>query len=195
MSTLITYHESLAPITEKVIQKFCDAWWRVGYQPLVVTPYTDYPEGIPQLNAFLKKVVKYPTVNAKDYELLCYYRWLHIHRTMLANSIESAWILDYDVLPNKKHEFFTFPTPTQTTSYEHVACCYWLREDLEDFIHLMQSIPPWQIDRRHMSDMTIFEHKFRPPAGYDFSVTNYPDASGDLIHFYGCHQKEAMLAY
>ena len=106
MSTLITYHESLAPITEKVIQKFYDAWWRVGYQPLVVTPYTDYPEGIPQLNAFLKKVVKYPTVNAKDYELLCYYRWLHIHRTMLANSIESAWILDYDVLPNKKHEFF-----------------------------------------------------------------------------------------
>ena len=191
---IISYVEELSSASGLVAQRFQDVWAELYPDNVIMISPTGniLPEW---LVLFESAVARYPTVNAKDYEMTCYRRWPCLYFFMLKNNIEGAWILDYDVLPNKEKPKFSFPTITKTTSYEHVACCYWLREDLKAFIHLLQSIPPWQIDRRHMSDMTIFDHKFRPPAGYEFSVTNYPDTRGDLIHFSGCHNKTAMLAY
>lgn len=90
---IYTYYQSLHPHKHSENMWLLDVWkksWSYhGWTPVVLT--LDDAKSHPMYEHFYKQCDKYPTINAKEYEMACYVRWL-------AMTSRSGWTTDYDVI-------------------------------------------------------------------------------------------------
>lgn len=179
-----TYFEPLIPQSELVLAKFQRLWTKLGFE--IRVHERKHAEAHPMYDEFMRNVEKIPTINAKDYELCCYRRWLAFDQ-----NDASGWFVDYDVANMGLREM---PDARETASFGGMAVIHVMREDVRRFVHTLMAFPPWLYEP-HNSDQTIFmlwlcvpRQRYVPPL-----VRDYPDTSAPLVHYQSNLRKELFI--
>ena len=88
-----------------VIELWRQSWQDHGWDPVILG--IDEAQKHPRFEQFKSAVLKLPTINGRDYETMCYLRWL-------AMAMQGpGWFTDYDVM---NYGFKPYPPEKTTTA-------------------------------------------------------------------------------
>jgi hypothetical protein len=176
---------------EKILEIWEKSWRYYGWNPIILN--LDDAKRHPFYEDYIKKCQQFPTVNNKDYEILCFLRWLAVAEV-------GGWHCDFDII-NYGFEPIDYK--------EHVVTCtHWSlgastihlsKAGYENLISLIYNYEVSEKDinhefkQYHVSDMTIL-HNIRDKCNISkcldceavYSLTNHKQQSWTetkLVHF------------
>ena len=94
MNTVYTYYEPVEGLEkddhQKMITHWRRSWAKQGWNPVVIGKKE--AEKHPFFEEYSQRILNLPTVNPKDYEVSCFYRWLAVA------CLGGGFLSDYDVV-------------------------------------------------------------------------------------------------
>ncbi len=161
------YHRLNVPVEVHEQQlELIDIWkvsWRsYGWNPIVLS--LNDIESHPVYSKMTSICETYPTVNNKDYELMCYLRWLYM-------DLVGGWFTDYDII---NYGFLPqeYGNLSVTTSHQNMMGGSTVYGTKEFYKHVIDTIMSYTIEesdyvvqgdsrKAHISDMYILSKKIK----------------------------------
>lgn len=141
----------------RLLDLWSEKWRGKGFEPRILSESDAKTH--PGYSQFRDRIMRYPTVNNRQYELACYLR----HMAMAATG--EQLLVDYDVLPNPKVESINLPEGQRLLLLEptRVPCAVLADQDgFSDICDLLYEFVP--VGQKHVSDMTIIRGSTLPVA-------------------------------
>lgn len=147
---VVTYHETLHnPDNEQLLILWRKTWESFGH-PVFVLTREDALEHELYVD-MLQKAEELPTVNQKNFEVMCFIRWCAV-----AMFEQRCAFLDFDVFPCEAFTLVEIPT-SGLIGYGVPGFVVGDPCDFEKVIHLLLEYEPG--DQTHVSDMTIMQER------------------------------------
>lgn len=176
---------------EKIIEVWEKSWRYYGWNPIVLG--INDAKQHPFYETYRKKCEQFPTANDKDYEILCFLRWL-----AMANL--GGWHCDFDII-NYGFEPIDYKEKVVTCSHWSLAATtiHLPKSGYENIIKLIYDYRVSERDinqelgKYHISDMTILSNLREQCNIFEYldceslySLTNHkqePWTETKLVHF------------
>ena len=111
MNKVYTYYEPVEGLEkddhQKMITHWRRSWAKQGWNPVVIGKSD--AQRHPFFEEFSQRIMALPTVNPKEYEISCFYRWLAVAH------LGGGFMSDYDVV---NYGFTARDTPAELICYE-----------------------------------------------------------------------------
>lgn len=166
---IYTYVE---PPGSDIIVHFTQSWMKNGWSVVILGKQESMLN--PNHDRFMAKVAEFPTINNREYENICYRRWLAFQRQAQIDG--GIFFADYDTL---NINYPPIPKPSASTLFMPGLGFGYLSPHTD----ALKAIEEAPVTAPHMSDMTIFLTLPTFITGYDL-VHNVPHGT-KLIHFHG----------
>jgi hypothetical protein len=190
---IYTYYEKIKSQNQEENSWLLDIWkksWSYyGWNPIVLS-LNDSKKN-PLYENFCKKCMQYPTINEKEYEMICYVRWL-------AFSLRGGWVTDYDVI---NYGFLPIDYGAEIISLSEMMGGSTIGANQSFYEKVVGVLMDYEIDKNdnlitinkkiynHVSDMTIMNRHLRPTK--TMQIENYYGKNGYknslLVHYNAYH--------
>lgn len=154
---IYTYFDYLDAMNEeeKLLELWAESWEYYGWKPVVLD--RTVAESHPRFKEWAQKFSQYPSINPKEYELACYYRWIAMA------VVDGGFMSDIDVM-NYGFRPPSHIAPNFTLHQGHIPSLVSAsKEEYERIVNALatfnvnSAIYDYDPNRAHISDMYIFK--------------------------------------
>lgn len=154
---IYTYFDYLEAMNdeEKLLELWAESWEYYGWKPVVLD--RTVAESHPRFQEWVQKFYQYPSVNLKEYEMACYYRWIAMA------VVGGGFMSDIDVMN------YGFRPPSQmapnfTLHQDHIPSL--VSASQEEYERIINALATFDVNsskydhdpkRAYISDMYIFK--------------------------------------
>lgn len=169
---IYTYFESPG---SPILGRWLSSWTANGWSPKILT-YSDTLPDTLHHKRLMDRVSTYPTINSREYENICYRRWIPF--LDLADQFDGIFVSDYDLINNSLPPF---EKPASSIFYCGIPFTFIAKKDLQAIWDTLLNAP---LTPPHMSDMTILHTSPIFTWNGDYKIINIPHET-QAIHFHG----------
>lgn len=174
---VVCYYEGWGEEPVELMNRWRTSWEKNGFEPVVVGP--TLAKQHPAYDEILEFAKNAPTVNGREFERVCWMRWLAF------SQVAPAVFADYDVINYGLHPSMV-PTLDLATHIGDMTV-YAHRTFIENFIRSFKHATPiWMEDlgKFHLSDLCAFQQFYH---GAQLGLSAFPNDPKSrvlpLVHF------------
>lgn len=192
---IYTFYENLTPVNHEnklLLELWKKSWAYNGWNPIVLS--LEDSKKNPRYQQFYDICNTFPTINQKQYEMICYLRWLAMEN-------KRGWCTDYDVI-NYSFKPISFGEQTvSATGSMGGSTIYGNEHFYKNVVDTITSYVPDETDvyesdgvfTPHVSDLYIMDKKFKAETVYlvehRYNTSGYEDAP--LVHYANAYIKQS----